>query len=650
MKTRIIDSSIVDQLKAKSFPHYTRPERAALDQAFARAVHRTGTEFSLFDHPEYRKFFELLNPVYTPPLFSELSTTLLSDSYQDIMMVMRNSLRSAAALTVGVDGATNVLSRSMSNVIVHDPRPWFAEYLNSNLKKESADEVFGKISSVILRLNEFINPPDPSSHINGEQRRIFAFISDSCNLMRAVRTKLFNHGTVQLTYGCSAHALNNFCEDIAKIASVKESIRRGVYVSKTIKNQNLLNKIFNMLCIEMVGKPYAMVLYSASRWSSINYMFVRLKKVKRAVTGVVSAVVNEKDERQIDETFHLPTDFVSTVMDGTFWRSVATSVSVFDPICKSIGILENNSASLGTVYASFVYVYLHVGRVMKDEDAKHLWTKLEYRWSRISSPVHALAFYCDSFYRPFRRAVASSSNELDRNALELGKGDLLTQCRTAIEMMCRLDADDGARYYAATREFFAFSENDGDAANGWGDPAKFRPRQLWTQGQAKFPVLSALLMKVYSVPASTAGVERQHKVAKRIHTAARNRMSTGNVEQQVAIAHNGAVDEMNLQEERQAFEVFMQKNPLQDPDTVTSAEDLSRSQTGQGYGEQTMFTSGTQETSNEVEPDEDEDFDEIVSALTDDEVVEQEMLAAALALTDLSLLQDTILFPLREEF
>ncbi|ETK78062.1 hypothetical protein L915_15837 [Phytophthora nicotianae] len=62
----------------------------------------------------------MLNPVYTPPLSHELSMMLLSDSYQDAMMVMQRALRDSSALTVGFEGATNMLSRSLSNAIISD--------------------------------------------------------------------------------------------------------------------------------------------------------------------------------------------------------------------------------------------------------------------------------------------------------------------------------------------------------------------------------------------------------------------------------------------------------------------------------------------------------------------------------------------------
>ncbi|KAG6949512.1 hypothetical protein JG688_00014586 [Phytophthora aleatoria] len=64
-------------------------------------------------------------------------------------------------------------------------------------------------------------------------------------------------------------------------------------------------------------------------------------------------------------------------------------------------------------------------------------------------------------------------------------------------------------------------------------------------------------MKVYAAPGSTAGVGRHHKVAKRAHSAARNRAGAGKVEEQDAVVQNAAVAKLELSPERQPFEVFM---------------------------------------------------------------------------------------------
>jgi hypothetical protein len=93
--------------------------------------------------------------------------------------VVLTSLKSAPSVIPGLDGATNFLSRSMSNVIAHDPRPWFIEYLRADLKKESEVELSSKIVSAITRFDSFVG-----------KQIVAGFISDSCNVMRAVRRRL----------------------------------------------------------------------------------------------------------------------------------------------------------------------------------------------------------------------------------------------------------------------------------------------------------------------------------------------------------------------------------------------------------------------------------------------------------------------------
>ncbi|KAG2786033.1 hypothetical protein PC129_g10805 [Phytophthora cactorum] len=77
--------------------------------------------------------------------------------------------------------------------------------------------------------------------------------------------------------------------------------------------------------------------------------------------------------------------------------------------------------------------------------------------------------------------------------------------------------------------------------------------QAWSQ----FPTLADLFVKVYTAPGSTAGVERQHKVAKRVHTAVRNRTGGGKVHEQVAVAHNSVVAKLQLDDKRQQFEKWI---------------------------------------------------------------------------------------------
>ncbi|KAG6941803.1 hypothetical protein JG688_00018473, partial [Phytophthora aleatoria] len=59
-------------------------------------------------------------------------------------------------------------------------------------------------------------------------------------------------------------------------------------------------------------------------------------------------------------------------------------------------------------------------------------------------------------------------------------------------------------------------------------------------------------LQLYASPSSSAGVERHHKVAKRIHSPTRNIRSKSKL-----VAHNAAVVTQNLPEGRQRFEKRM---------------------------------------------------------------------------------------------
>lgn len=49
---------------------------------------------------------------------------------------------------MGMDGATNRLSKSLSNIIVHVPVPLFIEYLNAYMKRETTPNVVNKLKAL----------------------------------------------------------------------------------------------------------------------------------------------------------------------------------------------------------------------------------------------------------------------------------------------------------------------------------------------------------------------------------------------------------------------------------------------------------------------------------------------------------------------
>jgi len=245
----------------------------------------------------------------------------------------------------------------------------------------------------------------------------------------------------------------------------------------------------------------------------------------------------------------LPREFFEVVNDKTFWSDIAMCVTILDPICKCIGVMECETSTMSTAYASFLYIYVQIRKQTASSDRLML-QKLEYQWDRIYSPVHALAFFCDPFFYSLRLAFV---DRYGADALGLGKGDINSQCIAALKLITRLQQDSG-KYDALIGDFLNLSVDMPSFVANAAPIMNYHARLLWGHCGGKYPHLAAALIKVYTGPASTAGVERQHKVGKRVHTARRNRTGGGKVERQVAVAHNTATARRTLTLSRHAFE------------------------------------------------------------------------------------------------
>jgi hypothetical protein len=165
----------------------------------------------------------------------------------------------------------------------------------------------------------------------------------------------------------------------------------------------------------------------------------------------------------------------------------------------------------------------------------------------------------------------------------------------------------------------------------------YQPRSIWGQLKNRYTKLAPVMIKVYSGPGSTAGVERQHKVGKRVHSSRRNRSGVGKVERQVAVTHNASVYNMKLPAKRQRFEQLIsalgkqveegEKDPAPLLDELNgAAERLQRVEDGEG--------------------DDDDDLDPVVLLLNEWELLEQDDLERVIPAGGLAQdILDDILFP-----
>lgn len=489
-----------------------------LDKSLASAIFKSGVPLTIFDHPAWAAFFSALRPGYKLPTPAEIGSTLLDSEYDRVRQETLMQIRRNVAGVLGIGCATDVTSKNLSPVMLHTPLPWFIECMRPNL--DDAGEVADQVSDAIRRLSDLVG---------GDKFDVIGFISQSCKRLRAVRRLLTERQVVLFEYGCGSQCFNNIAEDLLKEPRFKRTLAQCILVCKTINSKWAIGKLFDEICEETYGRTQPMLLYSASRWRSANRMFRRLLKCKSAILMLPTAVVHE---HELDDKLHLPPDFDAIIHDREFWKHVADAHSILEQICKCLGVLENDKAPLSLTYACLVYLDASLSdellrRGLSDDEAVRLRARLHYRFDQIYSPVLALAYFCDPIFVLMRENVAS---KYGGDAVCVGKGDIHAQCRSAIQLLANGEEKRAAGMLA---DYMHMAACPDEAIN---ELKKYQPHLVWGQLPGIYHYLAPVMLKVFSAPATVAGIERNRVVPALFHTSKRSRCRVD--ERQLAIAHN----------------------------------------------------------------------------------------------------------------
>lgn len=113
-------------------------KKKQMDEKFTLAMHATATHFIFFEHPLWHDFFSAMSK-WEDPAPKKLGNELLDDIYKVTMQTVFVEIKSAQGGTFRIDGATDNLAKSRSNVILHTTTTLFIEYLKSDLKRENIE-------------------------------------------------------------------------------------------------------------------------------------------------------------------------------------------------------------------------------------------------------------------------------------------------------------------------------------------------------------------------------------------------------------------------------------------------------------------------------------------------------------------------------
>jgi hypothetical protein len=102
--------------------------------------------------------------------------------------------------------------------------------------------------------------------------------------------------------------------------------------------------------------------------------------------------------------------------------------------------------------------------------------------------------------------------------LQLEQSPITSQCHSALKLLTqryKASEDSTDLFEEVLAEFMEFCIHEDQFVIKVASINTYQSQMIWSQLQDFYPKLSSILIKVYSGPVSSAGVERHHKVGKR---------------------------------------------------------------------------------------------------------------------------------------
>lgn len=283
------------------------------------------------------------------------------------------------------------------------------------------------------------------------------------------------------------------------------------------------------------------MLFSNSCPSSANVMLIQLLSIKTILTALPNILMYEREKHGIDTESELPLAVRDIIMDEQYWKNANAAQLVLDPICKCLSILESPTSTMSLAYACLLYIRIHISQCLKNgllvkDESSYLLERIDYHWSRVYSPIHALAFRCDPL---FHQMIDNVPAEFGASFLELGQGDFSDQCMQALKV---LSCGDQAHHQSLELEFMKFVLSPSSMLNPDNESyLKYRPHMLWALSRANFPALAPAMIEVFKAPSGMTEMAYSRSISRAAGTKMRFDTCSRNADRQVSVLHNRSV-------------------------------------------------------------------------------------------------------------
>ena len=167
-----------------------QPRQKLVDQKLATWIYATGQALDMVDNGYFQDFVASLRTTYAPPLRWKVGESLLDSCYDRVEAEVKGYFDRAPVLIGASDTWNDVMGKSVTNLMLLTPEPFFLDSWMSDERRKTATN---EAERLISRLKPF-------------ERKLVSFISDTENKMKAVHKELYQELTPE-----TLHCLLCFC-------------------------------------------------------------------------------------------------------------------------------------------------------------------------------------------------------------------------------------------------------------------------------------------------------------------------------------------------------------------------------------------------------------------------------------------------------
>lgn len=444
-------------------------EKAAIDLQVARFIYATNSPFSTVEHPEFKKFVQMLRPGYCPPSRFDVADSLL-DKVQASLVTDCKEVLQDKSVCMALDGWSNIHNEPIVCVSVTTPDgdSFLTETVDTSGHPHTA-EYMQEIATTAIK--------------SVEQQfccSVTSFVTDNAANMKKMRKQLEADSDCVVSYGCSAHYMNLLAKDV-EIKGVKEHV---VHVMKYFRNCHLPGAWYKAAGGKKLALPQEV------RWNTVadclqSYLdnWSVLLRVCEEHRDSIDRVVAEKVE------------------NIGIKRSAEDYLSRMKPIACSLDKVQRNTSTISDAVSHWRQLEQDMSNC--PECPPNVMKSVKERMQQALTPAHYLAY----LIHPIYRGKALTSEQIDF-AMEYCSEEY-SECMPTV-----------VNFRAQTGPFKPYMLSDNILQ-------KCTPLAWW-HSQSSAVDSNTLLMcdQLLGAVCSSAGIERIFSTFGFVHSKVRNRLGT----------------------------------------------------------------------------------------------------------------------------